>query len=187
MKPNKGILDAYIEHKSALQQFLIRRLGCSHTAADILQKMAEKLLLKKTSTAVDFPKAYLYQAARNELVDFQRSEQVRRRCEAESAFVLGEFDDRDGERAAVAESSLRVLNAALQELPPLSQHIFMLYRVGGVKQTEIARQLGLNLSTVEKRLATAMKHCRQRLRECEIDAISSSRASSEPATVKGKI
>ena len=99
---------------------------------------------------------------------------------------MGESDDRDGERAAIAESSLRVLNAALNDLPPLSRHIFLLYRIEGVKQAEIARQLELNLSTVEKRLAVAMKHCRQCLRDREIYGIPSPQTSPDQGTtVKG--
>ena len=165
MKESNTLLTTLTDNESSLLQFLTRSVGCPHKAADIFQNMAEKLLGAKDASAIANQQAYLFRVARNEVINHFRFEQRRHRHEAESASIGGELDDRDAERIAIADESLQVLNQALDELPQLTRHIFILYRVDGMRQKDVATQLGLSLSTVEKHLANAMKYCRIRLRE----------------------
>lgn len=160
-----NILAALADNETGLQKFLTSRTGCPHTAADIFQKIAEKLLRKNPSSPIGNQRSYLYKIARNEVIDHYRSENRRNQYEGECALATGELDFCDGERVVIASNKLEILNQILQELPQLTRHIFVLYRIDGMKQKAIAQQLGLNASTVEKRLAKAMKYCRSRMRE----------------------
>lgn len=165
MKNNQAIINVLLEHETALRQFVAKRVGCIDIASDILQKITEKLLNQSKVLQIENKRAYLYKAASNEVIDYYRSEERRDYYELQSAQVHLEYDDRTADKVLAASQELHLLEQALSELPLLTQKIFMLYRVDGVKQKEIAEQLGLNLSTIEKRLATAMKHCRLRLKQ----------------------
>ena len=165
MKNSKDIINVLTEHESALRQFIAKRVGCIHIAADIMQKIAEKLLNQKKSLQIENQQAYLYKAASNEVISHYRSEKRRDYYEYQSAQIVAKYDDRSGDKILAASQELKILQQALSELPLLTQKIFVLYRVDGVKQRDIAKQLNLNLSTIEKRLAIAMKHCRIRLNE----------------------
>lgn len=165
MKNSKDIINVLTEHESALRQFIAKRVGCIHIASDIMQKTAEKLLNQKKSLQIENQQAYLYKAASNEVISHYRSEERRCYYESQSAQIAAEHNERSGDKILAASQELQILQQALSELPLLTQKIFMLYRVDGVKQRDIAKQLNLNLSTIEKRLAIAMKHCRMRLSE----------------------
>lgn len=165
MKYLSPLLQALEEHESALRTFIRTRVRCPHTAADLYQQMAEKLLRQNNQNQVENPRAYLYQTARNELISHYRGCHTRE--EYEQAYA-GEQEAADGvsiEEAVIARKRLETLNQALNELPPLTRRVFWLYRIEHLKQKEIAAELNVSLSSVEKHLALAMKHCRQRLRE----------------------
>ena len=161
MSETPDLLTALTANETVLRQFLVSRVGCPHVAADIYQRIAEKLLTRTDYAGISDQRAYLYQAARNEVVNYYRTEQTRRQYESESALVTGDMDHRSAERVELARENLQILNQALDELPQLTRQIFILYRVHGLKQKDIATHLRLNLSTIEKRLAKAIKHCRK--------------------------
>jgi RNA polymerase sigma-70 factor (ECF subfamily) len=163
------MINVLIEHESALRQFVAKRVGCVHIASDILQKITEKLLKQGNVTEIENQRAYLYKAASNEVIDHYRSEERRDYYESQSAHIQMDYDDRSADKVLAASQELHLLQQALSELPLLTQKIFMLYRLDGIKQRDIAQQLDLNLSTIEKRLATAMKHLRLSLKQASND------------------
>lgn len=169
MKDNQTIINVLIEHQSALRQFVAKRVGCTHIASDILQKITEKLLNQNKVIPVENQRAYLYKAVSNEVIDHYRSEERRGYYESQSAQIQGEYDDRSADKVLAASQELYLLQQALNELPLLTQKIFTLYRIDGIKQRDIALQLNLNLSTIEKRLAIAMKHFRLCLKQATND------------------
>lgn len=165
MKDNQTLINVLIEHESALRQFVIKRVGCIHIASDILQKITEKLLNQSKTIQIENQRAYLYKAVSNEVIDHYRSEERRSYYESQSIQIQMEYDARSADKVLEASQELHLLQQALNELPLLTQKIFTLYRIDGVKQRDIAKQLNLNLSTIEKRLAAAIKHIRQHLKQ----------------------
>jgi RNA polymerase sigma factor (sigma-70 family) len=64
------------------------------------------------------------------------------------------------EARLIAQERLRLLNAALLELPPKVRQALLLNRVDGLTQAEIAVKLGVSESMVTKYIAQALRHCR---------------------------
>lgn len=164
---NNDIVEALIQHESALLNFLTRQVGCAHTSADLFQRIAEKLLRQKQPPATDSVRAYLYRAASSEAASYFRGERRRVSYEMDCARLQDELDACYAERRLAGQDALRVLQAALESLPPLTRRIFFLCRVQDVSQREVAERLGLSVSTVEKKLAAALKHCRELLARAE--------------------
>ncbi len=63
------------------------------------------------------------------------------------------------EDAAHAEQMLERLNLSLGQLSPRQQQIFILSRLHGHSYQEIADELGVSLSTVQKELKLIMAIC----------------------------
>lgn len=164
---NSNLVEALIQHEAALLHFLTRQVGCAHTSADLFQRLAEKLLRQKQPPSTDSMRAYLYRAASSEAASYFRGERRRISYEMDCARLQDELDACYAERRLAGEEALRVLDAALQSLPPLTRRIFFLCRVQDVSQREAAASLGLSVSTVEKRLAVALKHCRESVARAE--------------------
>lgn len=130
-------------------------------ADEALQTLAERLI--NPGAAVPAARPYLRRAARNAAIDLWRSEHCRAEHEARFSREQPAFDARTPERAALAREKLAALLAALEALPALTQEIFLLHHAKGHTQSDIAACLKLHVSTVEKRLAKARRHCMERL------------------------
>ncbi len=146
-----------------LLRFLSKRLGCKDAAQDVLQMVSEQLLNAQHISVVDNPKAYVYRAASNMANSYDRAALARRTYESRSV-ASAELEGETGpEGAAEAHELLAVVEAALGELPLLTQRMFLAFRIDGMRQKDIADQFGVSLSTVEKRIAAATLHCHRRL------------------------
>jgi len=98
--------------------------------------------------------------AENLLYDRRRTAGWRTsREEAWTASQLGATREADGrpsaERELIAREELRLISQALAALPDRTLRIFRLYRLDGQRQREIAVELGISVSSVEKHLRRA--------------------------------
>jgi RNA polymerase sigma factor (sigma-70 family) len=113
--------------------------------------------------AIDHLKPFVFQTARNLALDHLRSRRIQARTLLEDvpldvlqsvAAPLSSAED-----AAHAEQLLERLNIGLNQLSPRQQQIFILSRLHGHSYLEIADQLGVSLSTVQKELKLIMAIC----------------------------
>jgi RNA polymerase sigma-70 factor (ECF subfamily) len=98
--------------------------------------------------------------AENLLYDRRRTAGWRNsREESWVASQLGVTREADGrpsaERELIAREELRLVSDALAALPDRTLRIFRLYRLDGLRQREIAIELGISVSSVEKHLRRA--------------------------------
>jgi RNA polymerase sigma factor (sigma-70 family) len=157
----------FMEARSDLERMLRRRLGSSPAAADLTQD----LYLRLGHITAPLPdrhqaRAYLFRMAVNLVTDHIRVE--RRRAELlEGAVVL--FDEVcDGpERDALTRDQMRQVEQALSELPPRCRDVLYMSRMEGKTHAEIAAELGVSRSLVEKYAVRALLHCRARMNEAQ--------------------
>jgi RNA polymerase sigma factor (sigma-70 family) len=153
------IAAAFMANRAALVRYL-RARGAGDDAEDILQEIWLKLRELDEEPIVDH-RAYLYRMAHNQMVDRIRA--ARRRQEREEAFDLkdGRIDDGDptpaAEKTLLARERLRAVENLLASLGARTDHIFRRHRVEGISQREIAAELGISLSEVEKHLQKAYR------------------------------
>ena len=150
--------------RPALERFLTNRLGCSAAAEDVLQTLSERLVRDPIERDMPNAKAYVFRAAANAAIDHARALTTRTAYESENA-QLDPIDPLHPERVALGVEALREVENALREVPALSKRMFLLYRVDGVAQKDIAETFRVSLSTVEKRIAKVTAHCHARLTE----------------------
>jgi RNA polymerase sigma-70 factor (ECF subfamily) len=66
------------------------------------------------------------------------------------------LEDREPERVLLGRESLLEVLKCLDKLGERTKNVFVLYRLEGMKQKDIAELLGIGLSTVEKDVMVAM-------------------------------
>lgn len=158
--PHMEILSESIEcYRLEISRFLTGRLGCAETAADIYQSITENMLRRTPDPPIEDVRAFLYKAAKNAVLNEQRT--ARRRLEIGVLVtpLLDEHDDKSPEAIFESAENLSKVSQAIQRLPLITRKIFSLYRLHGVKQQDIAEQLGISVSTVEKHVKKALSHC----------------------------
>ena len=159
--PSFGCVAAAWEaHEGELLGYLRHRLSDADAADDLLQDVFVKAMRQGHAfCTLDNPRAWLFQVARNALVD-----RVRARHDA---VVL--TDDLD-ELAAPVPETLAPIDAltgcmarVMAELPPQDAAILRACDLGAQTQRAFAQDQGLSLPAVKSRLLRARQRLRDRL------------------------
>jgi RNA polymerase sigma factor (sigma-70 family) len=154
-----GLEAVFLASRPQLLRFL-RAHGAGEAAEDLLQELWIRVAAQPAGPLAQ-PLAYLYRAANNLMVDQARSRrQAERRDRAwtEATGGEGEWSDTPGaERAVLAREELARAQAELDALGTRAATVFRRYRLDGAAQRDIARELGVSLSTVESDLRRAYR------------------------------
>jgi RNA polymerase sigma-70 factor (ECF subfamily) len=141
--------------------FAERFLMISSESEDLVQEVFVKLWDKfETFNSLSAIKAYLYQATRNACLNSIRHEKVKRKyethqvhqVESESYFL----------KQVVEEETTRLIASSIEELPPQCRKILQL-SMQGLKNHEIADDLGISVNSVKTQKGIAYKTLRSKL------------------------
>jgi len=150
------------ENNRALLGFLVARLRSVQDAKEIAQETYVRLLQLGRPNSHILVRAYLFRVAGNLAIDRLRRRATRDRAakdlSAESPRVLG-----PPERQLLADEELLLLWRCLQELPEKVRSAFLMFRLDGMSQSQIAERLSVTDRMVRKYITQAMLHCRLRL------------------------
>lgn len=69
------------------------------------------------------------------------------------------------ERIVLASQLLDNVGDAIAALPPRCQEAFILSRQHGLSYTEVAQQMGISVSQVEKYMVRSLRACREAIEE----------------------
>ena len=156
-----GLQAAALAHRAELIRFLHARGVSADEAEDILQDLYVKVCMLRIAPIAE-PRAYLYRMTANLLFDRRRTaarRSARERMWAGTGPTLTEHVDEQPtvEQDLGARQELAIVLRALALLPERTVEILRRYRVDGETQKEIASQLGISLSAVEKHLQKAYR------------------------------
>jgi RNA polymerase sigma factor (sigma-70 family) len=149
--------------RAPLLAFFFRRVGNRLDAEDLTQETFARLLGATTFDSVEPAPAYVFRVATNLLTDYRRRQFVRKQ-KPFSAFDPDVIEDianqlvegRAPERVLIGQETLNEVYRCLDALGERTRNIFVLYRLEGMKQKDIALLLGVCISTVEKHCVIAM-------------------------------
>lgn len=174
-----------IEHKNALEElfqshgpglvrFLSRKMKSPEDAEDIAQNAFIRVQRVANSGELDNLKAYLYQTASNLAIDQLRREKLHNNyvnLETNKHLYSDESspsmsDHCTPERLLTARRQLKEINKALDNLPVKCRQAFLLHRNKGLSYSEIAQEMCVSVSSVEKYILQSLKSCRKALAKC---------------------
>lgn len=160
-----AITHAFIENSTFIKSFLRRFLHSQHDIEDVAQQAYLKAYCAEQEKSIEHPKSYLFTIAKNIAIN-ELTKKSNRVTE-----YLEECDDSVSiepsatlESEMEAEQSLGIYCDAVAALPEACRRIFLLRRVHGLKQTEIAETLGVSLRNVEMHLQKGTLKCREFVR-----------------------
>ncbi|NIF83583.1 RNA polymerase sigma factor [Comamonas sp. Tr-654] len=154
----------FIAHRRELLAWLHHRVHDMHVAQDMLQEIFLRFIEVTAAAPVQDARAYLFQMARNMLVDMARQQEARKTAAVAPEELVHIEDTAPGpDQSLAGRQRLLQLAEALQELPPLTQDIFMRVRVHEQSYQQVADALDISTSSVQKHLARALAHAMARL------------------------
>ncbi len=156
---------AFIAHRQELLAWLTHRVKDAQVAQDLVQELFVSFVENPLAASVEDARAYLFQMARNRLVDMARQAAARQTTSVAHEDLAHVVDSAPGpDQSLAGRQRLRQLAAVLGELPPLTQRIFVLHRVHELSYQQVADELDISTSSVQKHLARALAHVMQRMR-----------------------
>lgn len=158
--PHSRMMTAFSANESVIRRFLRRFTSNAHDIEDITQETILRALQAEKNQEILEPRAFLFGIARN----------VARKELAKKSRSIVDFIEDFGAREYIShepsveeglEGRQRMLlfAEAVATLPAQCQKVFVLKKVYGYSHQEIAKQLGISISTTEKHVAAGLKRC----------------------------
>ncbi|WP_417862145.1 sigma-70 family RNA polymerase sigma factor [Vreelandella venusta] len=156
------LAEMYNAHHGWLQCWLQRKTGCSWQAADMAQDTFLRILSSPNHSSqiskLHEPRSFLTAIARRVWVDFVRRDALEKawlealKKQPEPVVVSPE------EQALILETLLQI-DEMLEGLGHKVSQAFLLCHLEGLRYAEIAKRLGVSVSSVKKYMAKATEHC----------------------------
>ncbi len=157
------LLALFQEHSVALLNFLTARFRNREDAAEIAQEAWLRMHRLEHPEQLANPKSFLFQIAANLGVDRTRRHALEVRVCRDTFLRESGEGLPSAERSASAVESIDLVRHALAELPTDCRQAFVMHRRRDMSYPEIAAHLGVSTSMVEKYIARALRHIRDKL------------------------
>jgi RNA polymerase sigma factor (sigma-70 family) len=164
----EGLVDVFQRYRKALAK-AVARIVKPGDIEDIVQETYLRLYQAAKRQPIRHPKSFMLKAARNlalshvvradamnhlgtQGIQFESEEEADRFERQQVAFESPEAE-------AQAEEEFLIFCRAIRELPLQCRRAFLLRKVYGLSQDEVARELRISESTVEKHIAKGLIAC----------------------------
>lgn len=148
------VIEITPEFVKRLKRFVGRRVDGRADREDVLQEAVTRVLARVNSGALSEAdmEPYAFRVASNLIMDRHRAA---KRQFAELPESLSS-DDPGPARIAEARAELAAVSDAIDRMPPLRRNVFLLVRVEGLSHKQVAKQLGLSQTAIEKHMTRAI-------------------------------
>jgi RNA polymerase sigma factor (sigma-70 family) len=156
----------FMAHRPNLVSYASGIVGSRAQAEDVVQEAWLRFDDASKLRLLEEPLGYLYRIVRNLALDGHRRLAREDRGRKTYAALTGAADASDcstPEREALHKDELRIVMAAIAELPERTQIALEMHRFGGCKLREIADHLGISVTLAHSLVAEGIEHCRRRL------------------------
>ena len=187
-KPQKTSVEvSFAENESALKRFLERFFYSAHDVEDILQETFLQTWSIEKKQKIQLPKSYLFRVARNMAL-----KELRKKSRQITAYIEEvNQDELIGNETSTAEvefnERLSLFGKALATLPPRCRKVFILRKVFGFSQKEIARRMNISVSTVEKHIINGLQRCNVYMQAYGMDELFESVKPNRPGNTRDKV
>lgn len=160
---------AYVfkEYYGVLLNYASRILHDAEVANDLVQEVFCRLYEKRGELRGEIDlKPYLYRIVYNDCLNVIKHRNI------EQNYVNGELLDfyfskvietPEAELALQSEELREAVQVAIQKLPVRCQEIFVLSKIEGLSNKEIAERLGISVKTIENQMTVALSKLRKEL------------------------
>jgi len=129
---------------------------------DIVQETYVRVCQVENFERISCVRSFLFKTAKNLALDHVKRSEHRLASGVESEEEYGansSCEPDDPYRQALSNAEFAEFCEAIRQLPLQCRRVFVLKKVYGYSQREIAETLGISQSTVEKHIATGMRKC----------------------------
>ncbi len=153
--------DIWDEFHHEIRRYILRRVADSEDAEDLVQEIFIKIhtridQLQRNDRIVP----WLYQIARNTLIDYYRSRKMHQSIPEN--LIENQEDEEDNAEGQLAKG----LQGMINQLDEKYRLPLEMVELQGIKQKEVAERLGISLSGAKSRIQRGREKLRQLLLDC---------------------
>jgi RNA polymerase sigma-70 factor (ECF subfamily) len=159
--PSKDTLaSTFMEFRSHLERLVAGIVG-THSVEDIVQETFVRSYEASRKQAINHPRSFMWKTAKNIALNhaLNANNKLTNVADFSDPDVYLPADCVELERELEAKERFEVFRAAIETLPLQCRRAFTLKKIHGLSQREIATQLGISESTVEKQVAKGLLMC----------------------------
>jgi len=147
-----------VRYRGALNRFFERRAARLGDTEDLTQEVFLRLAARGDTENIERIDGYIFQTAANVLTD--RARRRTARCadrHVEYEFCPELVEEVSPERVLLAREQVAMVRTVLERLPERVRSAFVLHRFEELGYAEIAKRLGVSVSSIEKYISQALK------------------------------
>lgn len=163
-----SVVDVYNEMRTSLVRFAYRYLKKPNDIEDVVQEAFVRVIHSAQKNEITHIKSYIFQTVKN--LSFKQME----KAEYKLADSVGDFtepglllDSQTLEQEFESRQRFELFCRAVRVLPIKCQRVYILRKVYGFSQKEIAERLDISVKTVEAHLTKAIVRCTDYMDEHE--------------------
>jgi len=147
-----------LPHEPALRAWLRQKASLGFDLDDVVQETYAILVAKASIETIRNPKTYAFQTAWSVILQqLRRAHIVPINAVADIEALNAATDEPSPEDTVLARDELAMIRRAIADLPRQTRQAFVMRRIDGLSQGEIARRMKLSEHTVEKHIARGIK------------------------------
>lgn len=161
-KQNRCKLERYY---AEVLSFISRSVGCRDKAENIVQEAYTRLFSnynKQQKNDDKQQRALFFTTAKNIVIDHYRRNKKLALCDETELMAPCDFEP---EAKLASQQQLDLLYTCIDQLPQKTKQAFVLYKFKNLSYQQVAEQMAISVSMVEKHLAVAMVACRDALQK----------------------
>ncbi|AYD04159.1 RNA polymerase sigma factor [Neorhizobium sp. NCHU2750] len=158
-----SLIQVLSESYGELVSYLTLRLGGRSEAEDAFQDTFLKAQGIVSTPEIANPRAYVFRIAENVAMDRLRRRVAQRRYLSTDDIPEAPADIATAEQIVDYRQRLKRLEVIIDGLPARQRQVFLMHKFDGMSHAEIARELGISRSGVEKLIMKALSTCRQKM------------------------
>lgn len=163
-----GVEQFLRRHQDELLHFLKGRLAQPQDAGDLAQETSARLLRYRSGHSDASLRLLMFRIARNLLKDHWRWSRLHAIEEpTDPVELVCASEEPSHEEQADGRQRLRRLEEVIVGLPDKCRTVFVLSRINGLSNAQVAQRCGISVKMVEKHLARAMADCRRQVGDPE--------------------
>ena len=165
-----GLEELYLSMRGSISR-MVARIVPPDDVEDIVQETYIRVRRVVIAQEIRHPRSYLYQTARNLALDSIKRVGNARGVEWQEDAHYAASESSSIPDGIDSSEDFRRFCDSVQQLPQRARQVFVLKKVYGYTQREIASELDISESTVEKHVALAIRRCAEFMEQADSPGI----------------
>lgn len=158
-----AIANMYQMYRHSILYHLLSMVKNREIAEDLLQDTFVRLTKVPGIEVIREPKAFLMKISTNLALDHLRQQKKAPIFDSEDAYAEITSSDLDQLESIIKERNLTQLKQAISHLPDRAKEALILARLNEMTLKEVAKEMNISQTMVEKHLKNALQKCRTAL------------------------